>query len=205
MKVEQYLDGLLDKFRATAANDKSRPASKFLMVLIMLKTWFHRQKSGKVPPPRADGLAETPAQTPGDTAPTPAAHLALQQQQNKEFSPANTPLQLLSEVATGSNSQGDWQGNQSQQPSFNYSDGSGQGVAGYNPAMASLPYANPNIDPSLGMGSEFNFTMGDGFEQAMGMTFDNAEIGKYFSDDAFFGAVMDYSLGGTGNVFEGLG
>jgi hypothetical protein len=47
MKVEQYLDGLLDKFKATAADNKSRPGSKFLMVLIMLKTWFHRQTNGK--------------------------------------------------------------------------------------------------------------------------------------------------------------
>lgn len=50
MKVQSYLDGLLEKFRETAAGDKSRPAGKFLVVLMMLSGWFRKQegpKSGK--------------------------------------------------------------------------------------------------------------------------------------------------------------
>jgi len=51
MKVEFYLDGLVSHFQAAAAQEKSRPSGKFLMVLIMLKTWFHRQREGKAPRP----------------------------------------------------------------------------------------------------------------------------------------------------------
>ncbi|KAJ6787399.1 hypothetical protein PWT90_10917 [Aphanocladium album] len=44
MRVQQHLDALLDKFRATAAGDKCRPASKFLVVLAMLRSWFNEQR-----------------------------------------------------------------------------------------------------------------------------------------------------------------
>ncbi|KAJ3499973.1 hypothetical protein NM208_g17250 [Fusarium decemcellulare] len=36
MQVGRHLDALLDKFRATAADDRCRPAAKFLVVLVML-------------------------------------------------------------------------------------------------------------------------------------------------------------------------
>lgn len=52
MKVEYYLDSLLDAFRATAEHEKSRPAQKFLMVLVMLKTWFQKQRDGKLGIPK---------------------------------------------------------------------------------------------------------------------------------------------------------
>jgi hypothetical protein len=47
MKVEYYLDGLVAMFTNSAADKKSRPSHKFLMVLLMLKTWFGRQREGK--------------------------------------------------------------------------------------------------------------------------------------------------------------
>ncbi|KAH6608781.1 hypothetical protein Trco_002127 [Trichoderma cornu-damae] len=43
MRVEYYLEALLDKFRATAADNKCRPAAKFLVVLAMLRSWFFKQ------------------------------------------------------------------------------------------------------------------------------------------------------------------
>ncbi|KXJ85991.1 hypothetical protein Micbo1qcDRAFT_237241 [Microdochium bolleyi] len=46
MKVQLYLDRLLEKFRETAASDKSRPAGKFLVVLMMLSGWFRKQEGG---------------------------------------------------------------------------------------------------------------------------------------------------------------
>ncbi|KAI9821143.1 MAG: hypothetical protein M1827_003877 [Pycnora praestabilis] len=45
MKVEHYLDSLVASFKASGGNEKARPASKFLMVFVMLKTWF--SKDGK--------------------------------------------------------------------------------------------------------------------------------------------------------------
>jgi hypothetical protein len=47
MKVEQHLENLLAKFRATAADDRSRPTAKFLVILVMLRSWFQRQSQSQ--------------------------------------------------------------------------------------------------------------------------------------------------------------
>jgi hypothetical protein len=214
MKVENYLDGLLEKFRATAADDKSRPASKFLMVLVMLKTWFHRSKTNKRPSVQLNGSlfgpgqnseAETPGQTPGPSGLTTAQPPVIQNQQQTEYSEANTPLQLLSEVATGGTPRpesrnqypsSDWHQNQQpsshqQQPSaspaqqpqqpFPYPNtGSSNSMI---PGYAMMYGSQSNIDPALGVSTDFDFNMGDGFEQAMGMTLGDGDFGRYFQDD----------------------
>lgn len=214
MKVEGYLDGLLEKFRATAADDKSRPAAKFLMVLVMLKTWFHRSKGGKLTAAKIDPIwhsgqnveGETPAATPAPSGPLIAQPQVLQQQHQTEYSPANTPLQLLSEVATcgtprpesrNQYNSNEWLQNQSQIPQpqqqqqlqapqqqqvpFTYSDtnSTNQMPAGYGMNYGPLS----NIDPSLAMPQDFDFAIGDGFEQAMGITLGDGDLGKYFQDD----------------------
>ncbi|KAL2176035.1 uncharacterized protein P884DRAFT_226915, partial [Thermothelomyces heterothallicus CBS 202.75] len=109
MKVEHYIDRLLDKFRATAAEDRSRPAAKFLVVLVMMRSWFQKQKqqtqnggpnaaanapAAKTPPtpyPPRPSVGERPGAT------TPAPQRAPPQGYTTT---ASTPLQLLSEVAT---------------------------------------------------------------------------------------------------------
>jgi len=219
MKVEQYLDGLLDKFRATAADDKSRPASKFLMVLVMLKTWFHRSKSSRVSFSNCSGMGqsadtETPAQTPGAISQAVQQTLLQHQQPKQEYSPANTPLQLLSEVATGSNPAQASRPDSRDQFAQNseWSNGPQQQYApGQDPNYNQLqPYGmganggayNANIDPALSMGNmDFDFAVGEGFEQAMGMTLGDGGFGSYFSDDSFLGAMMD-SVQGAGPPFE---
>ncbi|KAH8657458.1 hypothetical protein BGZ60DRAFT_531622 [Tricladium varicosporioides] len=203
MKVEQYLDNLLDIFRASAAEEKSRPSAKFLMVLMMLKTWFHRQREGKAPPVADSNssntlLTEAVANSSNDGNQN-ANHRNLKQENNQQtFSPANTPLQLLSEVATG-NSRGqprpdsavqyqgsnEWQ----QQPQQQY------GYDAVNQMAMQQGYSN--IDPALGM--DFGSTMGDGFEQAFGMTLGVGDFGAYFGEEAFYG-LMDTA----GNGFDGL-
>jgi hypothetical protein len=211
MKVESYLDGLLEKFRATAADDKSRPAAKFLMVLVMLKTWFHRSKGGKLAAAKVDSIwhqapnaeGETPAQTPAPSGALISQPSLLQQQQQTDYSPANTPLQLLSEVATGGTprpesrnqySSNGWHQNnqqasqpQQQQPPvpqqvpFNFNDpnSTNQMPTGYNMMYGPMG----NIDPNLGIPQDFDFSIGDGFEQAMGITLGDGDFGKYFQDD----------------------
>ncbi|KAG9250004.1 putative fungal-specific transcription factor [Emericellopsis atlantica] len=47
LRVEWYLDALIDKFRQTAADDRCRPASKFLSVMSMLKSWFIKQEKAE--------------------------------------------------------------------------------------------------------------------------------------------------------------
>jgi len=227
MKVEQYLDGLVDIFRATAADEKSRPASKFLMVLIMLKTWFHRQRDGKLPSAAAEasstftvtptrGDNDASADTAGGSKHNVPRQLSQQRQgQPSGYSPANTPLQLLSEVATGnsgaqsrSNSLGQyggtsdgWQQTQQQQSFQNYDPSMSQMPSTLPHGYGILGGLNPNIDPNLGM--DLEYTIGDGFEQAMGITLTGGDFGNYFSDDTFFGGFMG-SLGGPGNAIDGF-
>lgn len=210
MRVEYYLESLLTKFRSAAAEDKSRPSAKFLMVVIMLKTWFHRQRAGKQagknggnPSPNTEKA--TPRSSDEGQTQLHSAGQVHQQQQKQEYSPVNTPLQLLSEVATGGNStrpqshtqlaQQGWQGH----------------PYGYNtPAPISYdggntPYGMSNIDPSLAAmsGADFNVGVGNGLEQTMGMTLGENDF-QYFNDDAFFGVVME-SMDATGGVPDFFG
>jgi hypothetical protein len=218
MKVEGYLDGLLEKFRATAADDKSRPAAKFLMVLVMLRTWFHRPKGGKLAATKADSLwhqaqnveGETPAQTPAPSGALASQPSLLQQQQQPDYSPANTPLQLLSEVATGGTprpesrnqySSNEWHQNshqisqaQQQQPQapqqapFNFNDPNSTNHMPIGYGMMYGPMSN--IDPNLIVPQDFDFSIGDGFEQAMGITLGDGDFGKYFQDDVSFHTIF---------------
>ncbi|KAJ6445837.1 C6 transcription factor (War1) [Purpureocillium lavendulum] len=110
MRVEFYLDALLDKFRTTAADDKCRPAAKFLIVLAMLRSWFLKQgkseNSGAAAATPAPGATPTPnngaagGDAPGSssrTSPTPPEAPLIPPPRHG----VNTPLQVLSEVAMG--------------------------------------------------------------------------------------------------------
>lgn len=105
MRVQQHLDALLEKFRATAADDKCRPASKFLVVLAMLRSWFVKQGKTDAAPGTASS-STTSAQDAHRRSGTSQQTLPQQQHQyHQQHTPmqaqtANTPLQLLSEVAT---------------------------------------------------------------------------------------------------------
>jgi hypothetical protein len=219
MNVEGYLDGLSEKFRATAAEDKSRPAAKFLMVLVMLKTWFHRSKTGgfngKRPSLRCDGLNPSVEPETSAQAPAPSGSSASQQQPSvqtqpePEYNPANTPLQLLSEVATGGTPRPEsrnqypsteWHQNpnnsnnndaqalapqqQQQRQPFAYDPNTNQPQMGAAYGMLYPPQSN--IDPALSLPMDFEWSMDDGFEQAMGMTLGEGDFGKYFQDDVGF-------------------
>ncbi|KAF4510750.1 hypothetical protein G6O67_002618 [Ophiocordyceps sinensis] len=92
LRVGFYLDALLHKFRLTAADDRCRPAAKFLVVLVMLRTWFVKQ--GRPDADSADAEGPPRDAPPPSSAPNPR-HDAL-----------DTPLQVLSEVAMGRESGG---------------------------------------------------------------------------------------------------
>lgn len=110
LRADYYLDALIEKFRDVQAGDKCRPASKFLVVLAMLRSWFIKQC-------RQEDAREQQQQqcssNGGGGNPNAPSHWVEQQQaqqhQHHQSSPlvpptaaANSPLQLLSEVATGS-------------------------------------------------------------------------------------------------------
>ncbi|KAG6150785.1 hypothetical protein E4U37_005706 [Claviceps purpurea] len=73
IRVAHYLEALLDKFNATAADEKCRPASKFLLVLVMLRTWFLKH-----------GKGEASAAAGGATSATARQHETPQPQQHPE-------------------------------------------------------------------------------------------------------------------------
>ncbi|KAK3310699.1 uncharacterized protein B0T15DRAFT_426320 [Chaetomium strumarium] len=122
MKVEQHLEDLLEKFRATADKDRSRPAGKFLVVLVMIRTWFHKQKQSQSGGSnQGSGAAATDTQLPPfpfpgsgerDT-PTPVPQ---QRPQQQDYS-TSTPLQLLSEIATHNSAAASGPGTSSSRPS----------------------------------------------------------------------------------------
>lgn len=100
MNVGKYLNDLLDKFHATTADDRCRPAAKFLGVLVMLRSWFYKQAKAEakdsnsgLPPPPPSSIQQSPSQ------PTPINNSS--SQPSKRPSTASIPLQLLSEVTTG--------------------------------------------------------------------------------------------------------
>lgn len=182
MKVEQHLDGLVEIFRAAATEDKSRPSAKFLMVLLMLKTWFHRQREGKRPQSMSREEAESTNHLLANEPSAPS-----------NDKPANTPLQLLSEVASAGQARAG--------SSSNYSAGSSEWQpqtpsAGYPSVGQFAPpqgYGNTNTSGQSDMvlGMDLGYNMGDGFEQAMGMTLGVGDFGNFFANDEGFYAGLD--------------
>lgn len=139
VRVDHYLDSLVSKFMVAAAEDKCRPVSKFLVVLVMLRGWLNnkagadragndREKKCPVFPNLEKSAAPSPELgQQGRAGSIPSRTRASQElhgpresaapssgatQQQQAFVPypttttANTPLQLLSEVATGDSNMG---------------------------------------------------------------------------------------------------
>ncbi|KAL2757385.1 hypothetical protein ACRALDRAFT_2088851, partial [Sodiomyces alcalophilus JCM 7366] len=92
IRVDHYLDAVFDKFRAVAAEDKSRAASKFLMIIAMLRG-YRSQRS------RTEEGGSEPSSAAQRDEPKPFTPPSSQQQTTGSLS-ASTPLHLLSEIAT---------------------------------------------------------------------------------------------------------
>ncbi|KAK8140483.1 hypothetical protein PG984_000549 [Apiospora sp. TS-2023a] len=258
MKVEEYIEKLLDKFRDTATHEKSRPAGKFLVVLVMLRSWF--QKQGKNDQAKREQSATSPSnhnrpnenaaslaqqqhqqqtQQPSQQQHTPQQQQSTPQQQPpNQYNPANTPLQLLSEIATGNGAAG---GNNNQNnnngtnttpashlppwltsgtnvpqpfvydPSTTTSGGvpPGSGPVEQDPNFALgmqnvMPYLNNTLT------SDFDYnSLGDGFEQAMDLTFGGFATGPapddYLRWDSLIGSMTMTSEGLPGSGGGGGG
>ncbi|KAI1659808.1 hypothetical protein F4813DRAFT_325438 [Daldinia decipiens] len=206
MKVAEYLEKLLEKFREVAASDKSRPASKFLLVLAMLRNWFYRQGQAQGKVGQNDEESELVAAhhakrsaSPRDENSDVSTHLQQQQQQQQQQhqphsnpEPTNTPLQLLSEIATGN---GPPRNSGSNPPPPGVDNNNTQAFQEwlraapqphqpfmYDPTGGPTPRGNlqmgPGPEQSLmpWMASPFGLndfdygSLGDGFEQALGLT-----------------------------------
>ena len=197
LKAEEYLDGLIKIFQGASAEHRSRPSAKFLLVLMMLKTWFQRRLHGTQ---KAAEAAET--NVGGERseiqqgAPQRSRSAASQTQQPSKYPATNTPLDVLSEVAASSNNHtrshsvpqslapypqpptADWSQQAQLQQQFSSSyPMNAMSNSGFMDVMN-------NMDASMGDVMGDNYLMGSGLEQAMGMTL--AGFGAYVGDDAFF-------------------
>lgn len=125
LKLEWYLEKVINHYRTAAALDGGRAPAKFGNIIMMLRNWFVKKKENG-PALREIFGTEMSSDRPGDQ-PTP------QQSQIKQGA---TPLDLLSEVATG---------NQSSQAQLNGSlthrPPSGQGSL-YSPATMNQTISN---------------------------------------------------------------
>ncbi|KAI1107958.1 hypothetical protein F4804DRAFT_5518 [Jackrogersella minutella] len=197
MKVAEYLEKLLEKFREVAASDKSRPASKFLLVLAMLRGWFYKQGQAQG---KAQGDEESASTSAKDKRQASAAEQSSgtepphHQPQPNNPEPTNTPLQLLSEIATGngpSRSNGQNPGpdaNNAPQPfstpswlrmvpqppqPFMY-DPTGSSAAAAAAPRGGMPSSGQSFMPWMAssfVNTDLDYTsLGDGFEQAMDLT-----------------------------------
>ncbi|KAK3725860.1 hypothetical protein LTR37_000008 [Vermiconidia calcicola] len=143
LRVEYYIDGLITMFSYVAKDDEFTPHPKILRILNVLRDWFGVHKKNAA------------AQRRGEQQPSPE-----KEQYNQ------TPLHLLSQVATTSNQHQDWTFttpnpiDYSRRPqNQNYAPAPDPGT------MAFADQAGMSmIDPT----SE-NFGWGSGFEQAMDM------------------------------------
>lgn len=224
MKVDEYLDRMLDKFREVAAGDRSRPAGKFLIVLVMLRSWF--QKQGKVPFPSGPDQMTPPqtSQGPNNTSGSPsisapsknesaktAASSTPNSNQQNEYNPANTPLQLLSEIATGNDARGGPSNPNTNQQNVSANPAT-SGTTAYQQQLqpwlqTSSTHTPVTYDATTGdfqsggvlpyLNSSFNSDLdysqlGDGFEQAMGLTLTGfpAASGINWMDDPVFGSMF---------------
>ncbi|KAK8042069.1 hypothetical protein PG993_006592 [Apiospora rasikravindrae] len=257
MKVEEYIEKLLDKFRDTATHEKSRPAGKFLVVLVMLRSWFQKQGKGEQvkreqlatdagnsnrPNENAASLPQQQqqqqqhqhqGQQPSQQQHTPQQqHSTPQQQPSNQYNPANTPLQLLSEIATGNQNNNNnnngtantttpanlppWltAGTSGPQP-FMYDPTTTAAAGQPGPAVEQNPnfvLGMQNVMPYLNntLTSDFDYnSLGDGFEQAMDLTFGGFNTGNapddYMRWDTLIGSMTGEGLPGAGGNGAGGG
>ena len=232
MKVEVYLEQLLHKFKEIVGDEKSRPGSKFLMVLIMLRNCFYRgQKKSTcntaLPSAQQTRPGSAQAVEGGPSLQQQSPQQSSQQRQqgqqqagqlNSGYGQGSTPLDLLSQVATGSSQATP----QRQAKTENQPYTPAQGQQGHvpwtpwdtpnNPHSSTLQQqqqpqngSSYNLDPLLGGqpqhlgGLDANYGLGDGFD-SIGML-GEGDLSQYFGDDAyqaFFKAMMEGA--GTGGL-----
>lgn len=181
LRVDYYLPRLLELLRSSAADDIRRPVQRFQLVMKMLKAWYERSKDGRTSPIRNEIAELLDFQTqPGDE--DEYKRLSVHgTTAGKAAAKKNTPLDLLSEVATKAPSaaQQDWyNNNNAYQPYQPYSSGTTQAETGHTTGFA--------VDPAL--------------EQAMSMAFGSA--GNMFgtSVDDILGPFVQEQYGQSAQV-----
>lgn len=152
LKLEWYLERVIGHYRTAAALDGGRVPSKFGNIIMMLRNWFLKMKENG-PALREVFGTEMRSDTPSDK-PTP------QQTQMKQGA---TPLDLLSEIATGNqSSRAQLHGSLTNQPpsgqgllyspstmNHNLPKSSTPGVTTYGPAEVPTTWRTQSFTPPI--------------------------------------------------------
>lgn len=134
LKLEPYLEKVINHYRAAAALNGGRAPAKFGNIIMMLRNWFIKKKENG-PALREIFGTEVRSDTPTDKPARP---------QLDQIKQGATPLDLLSEVATGNQSS-----RAASNGSISHHSRSGQGSL-YSPAAL-----NQNIPSSTTPGTPF--------------------------------------------------
>ena len=218
LKAEAYADRIVSFFKLAADGDLSRPAKKFLMILYMIKKWFYQQIGDDCRPleQSQNPSIQRPPSSFGRVSANgdPGIYSGASRQRSEgvtEYSSANTPLQLLSEVAMGSNANprpdgSNLQNTASTNAGSSFPDWSAVPANGSGPAPGA-GYSLPSVGPNMGDGNNYG-GMDTGFEKINGdnldptMQFSLGEgdlgFGSIFMDNSFMSSILD----GTPNLFE---
>ena len=180
LRVEYYVDSLIGLFSYMSKDEEFRPHPKILRILNVLRDWFGKHKENVTAQQKGEQpLSQTPAQ---DTS-------------------NQTPLQLLSQVATGNQqmSQQDSSAPEAQSWTFN----SPHIIDYQNKVPKTYPnsglpinqqqqypdaYAVPNTDAGMVDPTNQDYGWGSGFEQAM-------DIALYGTDGLQSGGLDNWFLG----------
>ncbi|KAL8907772.1 MAG: hypothetical protein Q9171_005730 [Xanthocarpia ochracea] len=213
LRVEDYVRRLRELLQAGAGSDKCRPARSFFLVLVMLQTWFERQRDGK------GSLAEQlEGKKHGEAQPVDVevekhgmnseykrmqlngGSPPAQRSSNTQAGPpagtegmGQSRLHVLGEVALGNSSSNGHTIKQANDNWNAYGSGplAGHGASGYG----SYDYGS-----TVGAGSYETEMQGyqAGLEQAIGMTFNEGNL-SYLDDYAL------YNMMQMPNIVEKLG
>lgn len=205
MKVEYYLDKLVEKLRATSGDEIYTTSAKFLEMVLMMRNWFHRKTHRQRRPSQQRATSDSQF-SEWSKEKTKQVIPPLSNKKRSNYSSGNTMLQLLSEVATG---------NTVSQPVSTVTDSYPSSTDEWRhtslptyPSFSSSQYPvnqtygqgaiNGNIDPSLKMDLEYNNVNG-----SQGTAFGFGDFGPFISEDALFGGLIN-SVFPPNMVFEGI-
>ncbi len=213
LRVEDYVRRLRELLQAGAGSDKCRPARSFFLVLVMLQTWFERQRDGK------GSLAEQmedkkhgegqPVDVEVEKQGTKSEYKRMQlnggsppaqRSSNTQAGPpagaegmGQSRLHVLGEVALGNSSSN---GHTMKQKNDNWNAYGSGPLAGHGTSG----YGSYDYGSTVGAGSYETEMQGyqAGLEQAIGMTFNEGNL-SYLDDYAL------YNMMQMPNMVEKLG
>ncbi|KAL8810551.1 MAG: hypothetical protein Q9200_002497 [Gallowayella weberi] len=194
LRVEEYMRRVRELLQAGAASGRCRPARSFFLVLVMLQTWYERQRDGKSSVLEETGNSKRVDAQPvdvekddmkteyrrmqlnGDSPPGRRASMAVAAPSSGVDGMDQSRLHVLGEVALGNSSSNGHNMSQGNEHWNAYPAGPLAGSAG--------GYVGYEYGTNVGGTGAYETEMQGyqpGLEQAIGMTFNEGNLG--FMDD----------------------